>query len=124
LKPTLPERFGVSALVEGLFPVQEFDRMKPRTLLLGTAALAVCVFVGAADKPKTALAPHWLDEVVGSRTDEKQIAKELARNERFLKIVREAVSEAKKAPPVIGPSYAQRVRVAIIKGISDAPRDP
>ena len=72
-----------------------------------------------------ALAPHWLDDVVGPNKTAETVIQALACDSSFKSLVEKAVQRGleaeeahKKDPRIIGADYKQTVRAAIQRGIA------
>lgn len=78
-----------------------------------------------------ALAPHWLDEVIGDLRDPQKIIAAIAESPKFKHIVKVAVDKAalvedsreeleSEGHHIVGSAINQVIRTAIVDGVSDA----
>lgn len=77
-----------------------------------------------AAQSKSALPPHWLDQVIGDtwQKDAAAVAQAVAKSPQFLAAIQAGIDKAKAIstdPKVIGEVGRQDVRVAIVDGVTD-----
>jgi hypothetical protein len=74
-----------------------------------------------------ALAPHWLDDVIGTKRTVDDVAKAICASPDFRAVVQQAIDNGlreeefqRENPKAVGSNYTQSVRATIVRGVEQS----